>query len=334
MAKYVSVDLDEISKAEEQFGRRVRTPVIKIKPGETKMLRVIKPPTSRTFFIVRVQHWGIPIGVQKTPPQTCNYKHFNSPCYFCEVTSEYYDSGDPRKAQIGGRIKANTSYISQVIDLSDPTNDDGTPKVQIWQYSETIWNDLKYYVKNKEDYGDIFHPKTGRDIRLTSELVGNSGGNTYTKHKIKVRGKDSAVPDKAVYDHLLDLEKERQINEFTYEQQKGIFDGTLDFRKGTPKALPGNGHGIPKLVESTSSDGFDDDDEFESAATSEVDDDGFDDKSGGIPASMEEPASEKVAESNEVDDDDDWNDVMSDDEDDEKVADMKSKLKAALNKKK
>lgn len=329
MAKYVSVDIDEITKSEEQFGKRVRTPTVKVKPGETMMLRIIKPPSARSFYIVRALHWGIPVGMQKTPPQTCSYKHFDSPCYFCEITNDYFNSGDPRKADVARRIKANTSYISQAIDLNDPTNDDGSPKIKLWQYSESVWKDICDYVRNREDYGDVFHPKKGRDFRLTSEVVGTSGGNTYTKHKIKMRGKPSEVPDMAVYDCLLDLDKERLITEFTYEQQQGIFDGTLDYRKGTPKALPGNGHGIPKLVAPATTDDVDDDDEFESLPKEDSTE-----AEAGIPA---EPEVEQVEAAAEVsdDDDDDWDDVVSDDDDsDEKVADIKAKLKAALKKKK
>lgn len=326
MAKYVSVDLDEITKVQDKFGKRVRIPKIRLGPDEEKLLRIIKAPTDTRFFQVRVNHWGIPIGQGKTPPQACHYKHFDEPCYFCEVVNEYYNSGDPRKADLARRMKASISYTSNVIDLNDPTNEDGTPKVQMWTYSESVFKEICYYVKNKEDWGDIFHPKKGRDIRLQSETVGTTGGNTYTKHKIKVRGSESAVPDMSVYDYLIDLETEMPVKRYTYDQQKGIFDGTLDFRTGEPKGLPGNSFGIPKLVAETPSPVVEE---------SADDDDGFEDSFSSAP--VVEESKPVAAEAPVVEEeDDDWDSVLSDDDaddEDEKVADIKAKLKAALNKK-
>ena len=44
MSDYVSVDLDEILKDEEKFGKKARAPRIKINPGEEKVLRLLKAP--------------------------------------------------------------------------------------------------------------------------------------------------------------------------------------------------------------------------------------------------------------------------------------------------
>jgi len=340
MTDYVSVDLDEIAKVQEKFGRRVRIPTIRINPGEEKLLRILKAPTDRRFFIVRVHHWNIPIGVGKTPPQACAYKHFGRNCYFCEVVNEYYNSGDPRKAELARNMKATISYTSNVIDLGDLTTDEGTPKIQLWTYSESVFKELCFYVKNKEEYGDIFHPTEGRDIRLQSEVVGSAGGTSYTKHKIKVRGNASAVPSEDVFEYLYDLEKERSLREFSYEQQMGIFDKTLDFRSGEVKSLPGNEFGIPKLVagapkkgefESHEVDSEEEKDEFvgpsdevtDEAAVEEVEEE----------AAVEEVEEEAAVE--EVSDEDEWESALSDEDDsaDEKVADIRAKLKATLNKK-
>ena len=333
MSDYISVDIDEIAKVQERFGKRVRIPTIRVSAGEEKDLRIIKAPTDRRFFIVRVHHWNIPIGVMRTPPQACSYKHFGRKCYFCEVVNEYYNSGDPRKADLARKMKATISYTSNVIDMNDAVTEDGLPKVQLWQYSESVFKELMYYVKNKDEYGDIFHPQEGRDIRLQSEVVGGTGGTTYTKHKIKIRGKASPVSDLAVFDHIHDLEEERSLKEFTYEQQIGIFDGTFDYRSGEPKSLGGNEFGIPKLVGSEP-------DEFESAEDS--DDDGFveapaveDAQKESVEASVQESVPSEVVEASSDEDEDEWDSVLSEGgAEDEKVADIKAKLKSALNKKK
>ena len=321
MSEYVSVDLDDISKVQDKFGKRTRIPKIKVNPGEEKLLRIVKAPSDRRFFIVRVSHWNIPVGVGKTPPQACSYKHFGKNCYFCEVVNDYFNSGDPRKAELARNMKPAISYTSNVVDINDPTNDDGTPKVQLWSYSESVFKELMYYVKNKEEYGDIFHPETGRDIRLQSEVVGSNTESTYTKHKIKIRGKVSPVFDMAVFDHLHDLEKERPLREFSYEQQIGIFDGSLDYRNGEAKALLGNEFGIPKLMETKSSDDKSFAETVEAEAEAEVDD-GFEE---AAPVVKEESPKEEA---------DEWETALSDesDDDDEKVADIKKKLKATLNK--
>lgn len=301
MSAYKSVDIDEILKDEERFGKKSRAPRIKINPGEEKVVRLLKAPQDTKFYVIRVQHWGIPIGMGKTPPQICTWKHSGEPCYYCEVVNEYYNSGDPRKAELARRMKASITYVSNVIDVNDPTNDDGTPKVQIWQYSQSVYKELLYYFKHRDEYGDLTHPEEGRDIRIKAEIMGQQTGRTYTRHAVKVRGNASAIPDMAALDHLHDLETMYPLALHSYEVQQGIFEGTLDYRTGKAKNELGGRSPMPELEAGDSFESF----------------------------SAEKPKAKKASKK-----DDDWDDLEDDSEEDEKVRDIKAKLRSTLNKKK
>jgi hypothetical protein len=235
------INVDDVIQDEEKFGKRSRLPRIKIQPGEERTLRLLMSPAKGTPHIVRVQHWGIPIGVGKTPPQLCAWKHSGEPCYYCEVVNEYYNSGDPRKVDLARRMKAGVSYISNVLDVNDPVNEDSSPKVQVWQYSQSVFRDLAYYYKRRDEWGDIAHPETGRDIRVISEIVGKSDDRqSYTRHQVKLRGNSTPLAHPQALEVLHDLDEVFPLVLHEYEVQQGIFEGTLDFRSGKVRggALP------------------------------------------------------------------------------------------------
>ena len=86
MGKYddfISLDMSGMTNDERQFGKRKRIDRLKIPAGESKVIRFLRGPRDPKFYIVRKQHWGIPIGISKTPPLPCNYSHFEDQCFFC-----------------------------------------------------------------------------------------------------------------------------------------------------------------------------------------------------------------------------------------------------------
>jgi len=320
IAAYVTTSTDELIEDDKKFGKGKRIPRIKIEAGSKRNLRLLKAPTQTKFYIVRKQHWNVPYGMGKVPPQICSWAHDQEPCFYCAQTNEYYNSGDPRMTKMARQIKASTTYISNVLDLDDPLNEDGSPKVQIWQYSPTVFRELKGYFQDKE-YGDLAHPLTGRDIRVKSEIVGEQGGNTWTKYSLTLRAKETPLEHLDALDNLYELADEYPVRVYPYQIQQGIFNGTLDPRSGQPKALLAGSATAGQLSPG------DDDEEFESSKSKQ-------EAEADVDIDAEAEKLDVKSEPTSDDEDDGWGDEDEvDASDDPKVADLKAKLKAAMNKK-
>jgi hypothetical protein len=278
MGKYddfISLDLGEMTSDERQFGKRKRIDRLKIPAGEAKVIRFLRGPRDPKFYIVRKQHWGIPIGMGNTPPLPCNYSHFEEPCYFCQVVNDYYNAGDPRKQDLARRMKASASVMSNVIDVDDAHNEDGTPKVQIYQYSWRLFSDIRSYFQNPE-YGDLTHPMTGRNFKISASVTSNTGDRAWTRYDVQVgaSAKELVVPE--ALDHLYDLDVEFPAKHWSFEEQEQIFEGVLDPRTGAPQVSIGGGNttGTKRIEgaveEDESASDFEETDEFGTSPSPEV----------------------------------------------------------------
>ena len=292
MGKYddfVSLDLGEMKNDERQFGKRKRIDRFKIPAGESKVIRFLRGPRDPKFYIVRKQHWGIPIAMSKTPPLPCNYSHFEEPCFFCQVVNDYYNSGDPRKQDLARRMKASSSVMSNVIYVDDPYNEDCTPKVQIYQYSWRLFSDIRSYFQNPE-YGDLTHPMTGRNFKITASVTSNTGERAWTRYDIQVGAspKELVVPE--ALDYLYDLDAEFPVKQWSFEEQEQIFEGILDPRTGSPQAVIGGNTTQTKQIQG----GVEEKVEVQEEVKDEF-----------------EPVAETVAK----DEDDEWGEVLSSEDD-------------------
>tara|TARA_Y100001973_G_C5126244_1_gene295330 strand:- start:235 stop:849 length:615 start_codon:yes stop_codon:yes gene_type:complete len=200
-------------------------------------------------------------------------------------------------------MKASVSVISNVIDVKDPYNEDGTPKVLIWQYSWKLFQEIRAYFRDA-DYGDLTHPGTGRNFKISASVVSSQGQRQWTRYDLQVGAKPTELEVPEALDHLYDLDNTFPVKLYPYEQQKMIFDGTWDPRQG-PAALPASAASSAPKLESK-----EEEEEFSPPP-----------KAKAAPAEDEFEASEE---------DDDWGDLTASD-DSEKQQDMKKKL-AALKK--
>ena len=306
MGKYddfISLDLGEMTSDERQFGKRKRIDRLKIPVGESKVIRFLRGPRDPKFYIVRKQHWGIPIGMSKTPPLPCNYSHFEESCYFCQVVNDYYNAGDPRKQDLARRMKASASVMSNVIDVDDPHNEDGSPKVQIYQYSWRLFSDIRSYFQNPE-YGDLTHPMTGRNFKISANVVSSSSEHSWTRYEVQVGAspKELIVPE--ALDNLYDLDAEFPVKHWSCDQQEQIFDGVLDPRTGSPQIAIGGSSSDTKRIEGAVSKSTSDDVSEFGAATPEAE----------FEAST--PEAEFESSTPEVEPEvveDEWSEVLSDD---------------------
>ena len=232
---FVSLDMDEMNKDGYRFGKARTINRLRILPGQPRVVRLLRAPTDNKYYRIRRQHWGIPIGMGKMPPLSCSKSHIDEPCYFCMMVNDYYNSGDPRKQELARKMRASTSVMSNVIDLKDPQNEDGTPKVQIWQYSWKVHQHIVGYFNNPE-YGDLTHPKTGRNFKVTANVVSAQGNRTWTQYDLQVGANESELEVADALDHLYDLDDTFPLRFYNFDEQQGIFEGTFDPRTGTRKS--------------------------------------------------------------------------------------------------
>lgn len=246
---FVSLDMDGMNKDGYKFGKARTINRLRIIPGQPRVVRILRAPTDSKYYRIRRQHWNIPIGMGKTPPLACSKSHIDEPCYFCMMVNDYYNSGDPRKQELARKMRASTSVMSNVIDLKDPVGEDGNPKIQVWQYSWKVHQHIIGYFNNPE-YGDLTHPKTGRNFKVTANVVSAQGNRTWTQYDLQVGANQSELEVAGALDHLYDLDDTFPLKFYNFDEQKGIFDGTFDPRTGTRKELPSSEE--PKQIESNS----------------------------------------------------------------------------------
>ena len=264
--EYVKLDLDGMFDDERKFGRKKKIDKLKIPVGQSRILRIVRSRKDAKFYTVRKQHWGIPEGTNG-PPLSCSEAHGGTECYFCGLASEYWNSGDPRKKTLSKRLRASTSVMSNVVDVKDPVNDDGTPKVQLWQYTWPMFQDLMQYVR-MDGYGDITHPESGRNFKISAER-NSDGPNSYVRYKITPAPNASKLGVEGFEEHLIDLSNLYPPKLFTYDDQKLIAEGDLDPKRGRLPAPSDTAQ-----ITAGGDDGFDDEDwsdEFEGADVVEDD---------------------------------------------------------------
>ena len=301
LAGWVSQTSESLNKDEKQFGKREKRAKVTIERGKSKILRILKAPAQKKFYIVRAQHWGIPVGMNSKIPLSCTYRHAGEQCYFCQVTNDYFNSGDPTEKTIARQIKTKTTYICNAIDVKDPVNEDGSPKILLWYMTPNVYKDIKGTFDPDAGYGDITHPLTGRDIKVTLEKTGEENGQEFYKYVLKVGGSPKPLVDPPgldYIDHLIDLEAEFPLSLYDYDTQKGIFEGKLDPGTGKARAALGGGGNRAALPSG-------DDDEFESMR-------GAKDKEA--EKKSEDDFEDPPAPSSDGSGDDDWDDLEDDSE--------------------
>jgi hypothetical protein len=203
-------------------------------------------------------------------------------------------------------MKASVSVISNVIDVKDPLNDDGTPKVLIWQYSWKLFQEIRSYFRDA-DYGDLTHPLNGRNFKISASVVSSQGQRQWTRYDLQVGAKPTELETPEALDHLYDLDSTFPVKIYSYEEQKMIWDGTWDPRSGRT-ALPASAASTAPKLESKNT-------EEEFADT---------------PSPKAAPKEDDLDEFEAASEDDDWGDLTTSG-DSEKQNAMQQKL-AALKK--
>jgi hypothetical protein len=304
MAKFdnfVSLDLGQLDADESRFDKRAPAPRINkfsVPVDEERVIRILRSPSDPTFYSVRAQHWNLPGEGRSKRPYSCSKKHTGEPCYFCEKVNDLYNSGSPEDLVIAKGAKASVTVVMNVLDVKNPTKEDGTPNVMLWTPSWRTFQEIRNYFRDPE-YGDLTHPVKGRNFRVARVSQANTTWSTY---QVRVSARESELEVPEALDHLYDLEETLPVKLYSYGDQRLIWEDP-NYDPRSDMGLPASAASVaPKIEAPTPVE-----EEFEAPkATEEV---------------FEAASSE----------DDEWDDVVSDDDSSEKQSDMQAKL-AALKK--
>jgi hypothetical protein len=309
---FISLDLGKMDADDGRFGRGKRIQRLKVAAGESKVIRILRGPTEASFYRIRSQHWKIPMGQGSNAPLSCSKKHADEPCYFCEQVNRLFNSDDPRENDLARQMKASVSVISNVIDVNDPVKEDGSPKVLIWNYSWKLFQDVRAYFRDP-DYGDLTHPATGRNFKITASKVSSQGSRTWIRYDLQVGAKPTELEVPEALNNLHDLDETFPVKLYTYEEQKMIWNGEWNPRGGSA-ALPASAASTAPRIETTPA--APEKEEFETSADKDEGED--------FETSADKDEGEDFETSAQGDDE--WDDLLDDSVDDEKQKDIRNKL--------
>lgn len=184
--------MDEIKKKKKRQGGRGWSP--EEGPNDVRFL----PPESRYFeedigdiAIGFNLHLFRQEGFDTEASRCLRDKHEYCPA--CEIAAQFRDDEqDPALAKQAEDVRRFPRYAFNIVDLDEP--DLG---VQPYVGPKGIWEDLIEYMGNPK-WGDIFHPKTGRDITIT-KTPGSKNPSGYPSYSVQpdpnTRDRIDLLPD-------------------------------------------------------------------------------------------------------------------------------------------
>jgi hypothetical protein len=139
--------------------------------------------------------------------------------------------------------------------------------IRFWGFGKTVYQEILGYIAD-EDYGDITHPVTGRDI-VVELISAEEAGKNYPVTTIRVKPKETPLAEsKEAMVKLLDEQQDIKdvYQELTYDELKKVLESWLNPDEGEE-----NGEETATSTETLSSTSTDtDDDPFDSDQTTET----------------------------------------------------------------
>jgi hypothetical protein len=133
-------------------------------------------------FILTFQHEGklVP-GVKGSYVRiNCPRRMNVGPCPLCAYLDPKYNSGSKSEKEYAYELFAKKKVYAVVLDREDS---DAEPKV--FKFGAQIYEQL---MDEKEEHGNIFHPLTGRDIKIKRE-----GTKRDTEYKLRIAGEPKPI---------------------------------------------------------------------------------------------------------------------------------------------
>jgi len=235
--EWAKVDMGKVVAKKKEVAAALLGPTNFWSPDQGKnTVRILPPWTGEgeyagLFYREVWIHWGIPPGAEETTFIVCTERPVPSGegrCYICSQVQEMFDSGDPADVGLAKDIKAKQRYICQIIDLDDPVNDDGSPKIQVWSFGPQVFDQVLSLFSDPE-FGDITDPDDGCNI-----VVERVGAGRKSKYKVWGARSNSSFVDEGIdedltFEGLKDLDSLEVISPKyhlrTYDAQRLIYEG-------------------------------------------------------------------------------------------------------------
>lgn len=107
-------------------------------------------------------------------PKTHGKQH---KCPICEAVYRHYRANTAEEKDIGGKLRAKTRYIFNIIDLNDIERG-----IQVMETGPLIYNDIVKYVSNPK-WGDMLDLDKGHNFTIT-KTDGKKTESGYTQYEV------------------------------------------------------------------------------------------------------------------------------------------------------
>lgn len=210
----MAVDLSKIKKKYEEVKQKTTSSTDNIMDFEIgdNLVRVLSPEDGSDFYKEVGYHY-IKIGEEKKAV-VCLRLTLGQPCYLCEVVSELYKSKDKGDKTLAKQLRGNMRVFYNVIHRKDNT-------LKVMATGNQVFKQILGFMAD-EDWGDLTHAETGRDIVITKQKTGE--GLTDVEYVVKPKPKQTELGFEMSEIELFNLDE--IVGEIpTYDEQKAIFEG-------------------------------------------------------------------------------------------------------------
>lgn len=180
----MGIDFEGLKNNDNTYGKRSSFNRWKPSAGEN-VVRIL-PPTMRYFkedinyFSEVFNNHFVSLGKNQFEVFRCLRDHpETTKCPACTFFFKYKDNPKEELSQMAYRFNSSVRHIMNVI-VVETEGGDAPEGVQVYECGPGVYDDIKLYAENKR-YGDIFHPKEGRNmiIHLTPGKEHKTGRNQY-----------------------------------------------------------------------------------------------------------------------------------------------------------
>lgn len=175
------------------------------------LIRILPLRGQNTFFIQGAQHWVQT--ADKKIPVFCPLAGSAGRCFFCEQVMTLRKSGHTEDEADAAELKPRSQYFVAMVDLKEV--DKG---VQVFSFGTMIMRQLTTII-TLPDYGNIFHPRTGRDISIKKTNKG--GGPKNVEYVVVAGGREKPITNMAWLDEVSPL-LSKVIEYKSYTEQQAL----------------------------------------------------------------------------------------------------------------
>jgi hypothetical protein len=208
--------------------------------NDKHVVRILPQPLGGgRFFEVGYQHFLR--GAGRTTSLFCTRLTHDQgdKCYICQQWMAFKQSEDPADQKEAEEMRPKKQYFVAIVDLEK--KDQG---VQVYAFGQMIMNRLLAYVQDAE-YGNIFHPTSGRNLTITKESKGKE--RWQVEYNVIAGGKQTPVEDPKWLTEAAALLSE--VVEFkSYDEQKAEFNAVMNGAASAEDAADPDTAPAPKVA--------------------------------------------------------------------------------------